>query len=99
MGASRTSEAREALLVLADNYYQGWVARIEGEAAPILRVNHTMRGVVVPPGDHEVVFTYEPRDLYVGLYIHLAGMALLLAYAVYLALRAVRERRPVPTPA
>jgi MFS family permease len=95
----RATPSREALLVLADNYYQGWLARIDGQEAPILRVNHAMRGVVVPAGDHEVVFTYEPGDLYVGLYIHLAGMALLVGYAVYLAVSRVRERRPRPTTA
>src|SRR5690606_27965904 len=95
----RASPSRDALLVLADNYYQGWVARVDGQAVPIHRVNHTMRGVVVPAGEHEVVFTYEPSDLYIGLYIYLAGMALLLGYAVFLGVRHVRGRRPVPAPA
>ena len=95
----RTNPSREALLVLADNYYHGWVARVDGREVPIHRVNHTMRGVVVPAGDHEVVFTYEPSDLYVGFYIYLAGMALLLGYGAYLLVRMFARRRTTLAPA
>ena len=82
--------------MLADNYYQGWVARIGGEEVPILRVNHTMRGVVLPAGDHEVVFTYEPADLYLGFYIFITGMVLLAGYGLYLLAGVIRTRRATP---
>jgi hypothetical protein len=97
----RANPSREALLVLADNYYGGWVARIDGREVPILRVNHTMRGVVVPAGEHEVVFTYEPSDLYVGFYVYLTGMVLLLGYAIYLLVLRGRgwRRGAAPAPA
>lgn len=92
----RADPSREALLVLADNYYQGWVARVDGAEVPILRVNHTMRGVVVPAGEHEVIFTYEPADLYLGFYIFLAGMALLAGYGMYLLVGVLRTRGSAP---
>jgi hypothetical protein len=94
--AVRANPSRDALLVLADNYYDGWVARIDGQETAVLRVNHALRGVVVPAGDHEVVFTYEPRDLYIGFYVYLAGFALLAAYGLYLLFRLRRGRTPVP---
>lgn len=92
----RADPSREALLVLADNYYQGWVARIGGDEVPILRVNHTMRGVVLPAGDQEVVFTYEPADLYLGFYIFVTGMVLLAGYGLYLLVGVLRTRRTTP---
>jgi hypothetical protein len=89
----RTRQNREALLVLADNFYKGWVARIDGREAPILRTNHTFRGVVVGPGEHEIVFTFEPVDLRIGFLIYAAGLALLALYGVFLLARHLRRPR------
>ena len=89
----RTRASRPALLVLADNAYKGWVAKVDGRESRILRTNHTFRGVVVPAGDHTVEFTFHPADLYTGLYIHLAALALLAGYGIYLLVRRVRTRR------
>lgn len=88
----RTTQRAAALLVLADNLYKGWTASVDGRAAPILRTNHTFRGVVVPAGEHEVVFRFRPADLYTGLYIYLATLALVVGYALFLAVRVLRSR-------
>jgi hypothetical protein len=80
----RTQASRPALLVLADNYYPGWQATVNGTDARILRANHTFRGVRVDAGASEVVFEFRPRELYLGLYIYLAGLLLLTGYAAWL---------------
>jgi Bacterial membrane protein YfhO len=56
---SAVSQGRN-LLVLADTYFPGWKASIDGEQVEIVRVNHLLRGVVVPTGAHTVEFTYAP---------------------------------------
>ena len=98
-----TEASRPALLVLADNWYGDWKARVDGREAPLLRANHTLRGVVVPAGRHEVTFTFEPRDLYTGWYIYLACMGALAAYGAFLLVgwrrgrgRPAAEPEPVP---
>jgi hypothetical protein len=48
------------LLVLTDSWYPGWEALVDGTPAPVLRSNVAFRGVVLPKGDHEVVFRYRP---------------------------------------
>jgi hypothetical protein len=95
----RTRASRPALLVLSDNAYKGWVAKVDGRESRIFRTNHTFRGVVVPAGEHQVEFTFHPRDLYTGLYIHLATLALLLAYGVTLLLRRRRREDAAPVAA
>ncbi len=72
-----TRANRAALLVLADNYYPGWRATVDGSEAPVLRANYVFRGVVVPAGAHRVVFTYEPDDLRTGFYLSLVTLLLL----------------------
>jgi hypothetical protein len=81
----RTTSDRAALLVLADNYYDGWKATVDGDEAPVVLANSTLRGVAVPAGTHAVVFRYAPARLYRGLAISLAT-ALLLASAAAVAL-------------
>src|SRR5207302_11171376 len=51
------------LLVLADQWYPGWHAYHNGTAVPLLRVNHALRGVVLPAGEGTVVFEYWPATL------------------------------------
>jgi len=48
------------LVVLADTYYDGWRATVDGNPAPILPTNHLFRGVPVPAGFHRVRFDYLP---------------------------------------
>jgi len=52
---------------LSDTYYPGWRVSVDGAQAPLMRVNHTLRGVFLPEGTHEVVFFFAPRVLYLGL--------------------------------
>lgn len=73
-------------LVLADSYFPGWKATVNGEPARILRADYNFRALSLPPGRHEVVFTYRPDSVITGGVLSLAaGMALLLglAYTVW----------------
>jgi hypothetical protein len=54
------NSASGGMLVLHDTYYPGWVAEIDGRAAPILRADVLFRGVEMPPGRHHVVFRFAP---------------------------------------
>jgi hypothetical protein len=67
------------LVVLADLWDKGWQAAWNGRRMPILRVNHALRGVVLPAGEGELVFSYAPASFALGL--GLAGSALLVLAA------------------
>jgi len=57
----------KAFLVLADAYYpKGWRARIAGVETQIYQVNHVLRGIQVPKGNHEIVFEFMPRSYQVA---------------------------------
>jgi hypothetical protein len=86
----RMSDA--GVLVLADNYYPGWRAQTAHEEVPVLRTNHTFRGVPLPAGDHTVTLTFEPRLQFVGWWIFVVGMLLLMAFAVGVLLGRWRDR-------
>ncbi|MBI2939634.1 MAG: YfhO family protein, partial [Chloroflexi bacterium] len=58
-----------AFLVLADSFYPGWVATVDGSTVPIYRANYLTRAIELPPGQHRVVFAYRPASFLVGVAI------------------------------
>ncbi|HMV46800.1 MAG TPA: YfhO family protein, partial [Blastocatellia bacterium] len=66
------------LLVLSEIFYDGWEARVDGEPTKIYRTDYTLRGVVVPAGNHRVEFVYRPRSFRLGAIGFMFGVAVLL---------------------
>lgn len=73
----QTSASGPRALVLTDSYYPGWKVTVDGRAARILPVDVLFRGVILAPGQHQVVFSYEPTTWRLGLILG-AGAAVAL---------------------
>ena len=65
------------LLVLADLWHPGWVAEADGAPVPVHRVNHAIRGVVLPSGRTTLVMRYAPRSFEIGRAVSLVGLVAL----------------------
>lgn len=83
----------EGLLVLADMYHEDWKAQIDGNPAEVLPVNLIQRGVVVPEGSHEVVFTYEPEAFYKGAKVSIAAHVIALLILAHFFVQRLRAPR------
>jgi hypothetical protein len=66
-----TNSSRSSLLVLADQYYPGWCATVDGVDAPILRCNGFFKAVHLQSGQHSILFTYKPMSFTGGLFVSL----------------------------
>ncbi len=75
----RATADAPAILVLAEAWYPGWRAEVNGSLAAVFPVNGWMRGVVIPPGTSEVTFTFHSRLLALGAAMSLVSAALLAA--------------------
>lgn len=62
-----TNSSKPAVLVLGDNHYPGWRARVDGQDVETLRVDYNLRGVVLPAGQHTVEFVYRPKSVMLGV--------------------------------
>ncbi len=83
-----SNTSAEQLAVFSEIYYEkGWQAYVDGEKADHLRMNYILRGMVIPAGNHEIVFEFHPRSYFAGTKVSLASsiiLLLLLLGAIYM---------------
>ena len=75
----RVSADRPAILILADNWFPAWKARVDTEEVPVLRANHSLRAVPISAGEHTVEFYYESDQLRWSLRLTLLSLAVVAA--------------------
>jgi hypothetical protein len=68
-----------ALLVVAEPWYPGWNARVNGLAVPCIPANAWMRAVLVPAGKSQVEMTFHSTYLALGSVLSLVALAIILA--------------------
>lgn len=57
-----------SLLVSSEASYPGWKAYVNGKEKSVVTVNHYFRGVVLEDGESQVVITYEPSTIKLGIF-------------------------------
>src|SRR5260370_34291398 len=55
----RAKTASASYLTIAVPDFPGWVASMDGKAAPVLRANHALMAVLVPAGEHQLTLDYQ----------------------------------------
>lgn len=51
-----TDNKNNGFMVLTDNYYPSWHAKIDGKETKIYKTDYSFRGILVPNGKHSIVF-------------------------------------------
>jgi hypothetical protein len=67
------------MVVVADTYYPGWRAYVNGERAPVYEVYGALRAVVAGAGRHRIELRYEPASVRAGVAITAAALLACLA--------------------
>jgi len=89
-----SNATKPQLALFSEIYYKtptsGWQAYLDGNQIEHLKINYTLRGLVVPAGKHTITFRFEPKIYYTGETLTLISsvvMLLFLAIAVFLAVK------------
>ncbi len=72
---------------LADQFFPGWSATVDGQPAAILLGNHAFRLVEVPKGPATVEFCYSPRRVWIGALVSGVSLAVVLGMLVWTSRR------------
>jgi hypothetical protein len=87
----RARVPRPQLVVLDDAWAPGWSVTVDGRPARALQPDVVLRGVVVPAGEHTIVWSYRVPGLRLGA--ELSGLGLLVAAAWGASLIVLGRRR------
>ena len=77
-----TKSEEPGFLVLADTFYPGWRAFVDGVPTKIYRANFNFRAIVLPKGEHRVEFVYQPLSFQIGGMITLITGGLIVLFPV-----------------
>ena len=70
--------ARGGIGVFSEIYFPwGWHATIDGEEAPLARVNYVLRAMAIPAGSHDITMTFAPASVATSSNIAYACVTLL----------------------
>lgn len=89
-----------SLLKFNMSWYPGWSALVDNRPLPLLRVDHTLMGAVVPPGEYTVEFRFHSTWFITGLGISLAAVLGLVLLALdvpgYVWGQILMKKKPLP---
>ena len=90
----RYSAPEDRVAVFSEVYYpNGWTATVDGKPLNIFRADWTLRGALLPAGDHEVVMRFAPQSYKTGATVSLiASLLLLLLLAAAIGLMVFRKK-------
>ena len=83
-------------LFLDENYFPGWKAFLDNKEARIWRADYTFRAVSAGPGQHTLVFSYQPLSFRIGLWASLATLGAWLCMGLELAFAGRRDSSSAP---
>ena len=84
----------EKLAVFSEIYYPaGWKSYIDGVETPHFRANYVLRAMVVPQGNHEIVFKFEPASYFLGNKIAYASSGIFVLLIIGHIISTMRKKR------
>jgi hypothetical protein len=91
----KTETSQENYLVIADNYYPGWQATVDGVSVPIEKANYNFRAILVPSGSHTIEMFYVPTYFRLGSILFLTGLGILSTSILIIVFSAYLQRKRV----
>lgn len=74
----------DGTLVIADAWWPGWDATLDGSSAPVFPADVLVRAVRWPAGRHVLEMRYRPPEVRLGLFVTALGLALAVGWMAIL---------------
>jgi hypothetical protein len=90
------SSESEQFIVFSEIYYPGWQAYVNGNKVEHIPVNYVLRGLLVPAGNHQIEFRFEPEVYNTVRTLQLAGngiLAIVVLVFVFLGFKETNEKK------
>ena len=87
--------SQSAVLVLLRGYYPGWKAWVDDTPTDVFPVFYAFRGIVLPEGEHTVIFRYEPASFRWGLILSVASLCIACVAGLVVLVMRKRPARSV----
>ena len=78
----RTISSQPSLLFVSDSFYPGWEVYLDGVQSKIYRANYTFRAVIIPHGEHEIKFIYNPKLFNWSVFISFSLWLIIVAFLI-----------------
>ncbi len=89
-----SSSSTTQLAVFSEIYYpKGWKATINGEELDLMRVDYILRAAVIPSGDNEIIFRFEPQSYTSGNMVSMTGSILLILLIILAIFIEIKKRK------
>lgn len=83
----------ENLAVFSEIYYPaGWKSFIDGKESNYFRTDYVLRGMIIPAGDHEIKFRFEPSSYILGNRISFISSLLFILMAAGYVVMQIRTK-------
>lgn len=86
----QTNTLSDEILVLADQFEEGWKAQVDNQKTNISRANVIFRAVKVPVGNHLITFYYWPDSFQTGLIISAVTLTIFLTSILLIKIRIIK---------
>lgn len=80
-----------SMVVLLQNNYYGWTAKVNNTMVPIYKANYTTMAVPVSAGKNTIVFNYHPKNIIIAYSITIISFFILLFYLLIAGLMNARK--------
>ncbi len=78
-----TSSLGNSFIVIADSDYPGWRVFIDNQESSLLSVNINSKGMIIPPGNHNIVLFYDPDSYKYGKFISFISLLIVVVLLLW----------------
>lgn len=82
-------------LVIADQFYPGWRAYVDGQRQEIVRTNYVQRGLPLEKGAHKIRLVYGPESFRIGSWISIFALSISLSLLLTTLFIMVKRRQRI----